>query len=216
MKKFYFTLFELVLIAGCAAVAAALTVAAAKNMAADPKVAVCANNIRILEQKLTAWENANDGHMISRRYCSRLWGRQLLDGGFFNDTGFYGNNLKVYPRHFNCPAETRQRNNGKVNISKPSVNVNQSYDYGLNYYVHQRIDEAGKKLAKRSDLQRPSKVMRMTEGTASWVSYDPDTGTSRHIRGGANVLFGDGHVEFVDVVPFKKTANYTVTFWFNK
>lgn len=215
MKKSSFTLVELVLVASCAIIVTGLTVAAAKSMASNPKVIACANNIRILEKKLTAWENANDGHMISRRDCGKLWGRQLWDSGLFNDTGFYGNNLKVYPKHFNCPAETRQRNNGKTNISKPSVNVDKSYDYGLNYYIHKRVNNPGTELPKRTSLRRPAVVMRLTEGTSSWVSYDPKTGTDRHAKGSANVLFGDGHVEFVDAVPFKGTPNYTITFWQN-
>ena len=139
----------------------------------------------------------------------------LVDGGYFDNTGFHNKTIKVYPVKFSCPAETRQRNNGKVNITQPSVNIRNSYDYGLNHFVHQPVATASGKLSKRADLHKPARIMRMTEGTFFRITNKPIHATARHGEGAANVIYGDGHISFVSKVPYKGTPGYHGAFWFN-
>ena len=81
MKKHPFTFGEMILIASCAAIVAALTVAAAKS-AVDPKIAACADLVRGIDRKLAAWENDHDGKLIFvNAPRGGIWGRQLRDGG---------------------------------------------------------------------------------------------------------------------------------------
>lgn len=216
MKIKYFSLVELVLVSGCVVTAAALTIAVACGMANHPKTVACASVMRGIDQKITAWENDNDGHLLPQQIVSKLWGRVLADGGYFDKSGFHNKAIKVYPVKFSCPAETRQRNNGKVNISRPSVNIRNSYDYGLNHFVHQPVKTVDGKLRKRAELAKPAKIMRMIEGTYFRITNKPDCATARHGKGAANVLYGDGHITFLKTVPYKGTPGYHGAFWFSK
>ena len=213
MKK-TFTFPELLLVAVCAAGIVALTVAAAG--AGHAKTAACADTMRILEQKFSAWENDHDGRLLpSRVKSSVLWGRILLDGGYFEDTGHWGRGIRVYPKNFECPAETRQRNNGKVDVSHPSVNVAATYDYALNWYAHQPVAKLDQPSALRKDIHHPERLMRMIDGTLFRMLKEGDHFTARHGAGAANVLFSDGHVAFLEKVPFKGVPGYNGRFWFN-
>ena len=216
MKNHRFTFVELVLVCGCAVIIGALTIAAAAgSMAKHPKTIACADIMRGIDQKISAWENDNNGHLLPQQIVSSLWGRILADGGYFDNTGFFNKAIKVYPRKFACPAETRQRSNGKVKISQPSVNIRNSYDYGLNHFVHQPVKTVSGKLRKRAVLSKPDRIMRMTEGTSFRIDNKPVSATERHGKGAANVLYGDGHITFVSKVPYKGTPSYHGAFWFS-
>jgi prepilin-type processing-associated H-X9-DG protein len=215
MKKQFFTLVELVLVAGCAVIIVALTTAFADDLTEDPKIAACADVMRGIEQKLTAWENDHDGRIIFAHVKGVAWGRQLVNGGYFDKTGFYGT-IKSYPRNFECPAETRQRNNGKVDIDHPSVNIAQSYDYGLNFHTHFKPTDKQPQALKRSKLLNPSRQMRMSEGEKYALTIVPNAKTDRHGEGAGNVLYADGHIAFDDMIPYHGARTYDRIFWFNE
>ncbi len=214
MKKNLFTLTELVLIAGCAVIVGALTVAAAASMATDPKTIACADVMRGIEQKLTAWENDHEGYIISANDNGKVWGRQLINGGYFDQTELYNRNM---PKNFECPAETRVRtlDNGKK-LAHPSANIVTSYDYGLNWATHAKLSGKVQKTVKRSEISNPSLQMRMMEGEKFAFTHTAPERTARHGQDASNILYADGHVAFVDVVPVKGTANYSRKFWFNR
>ena len=214
MKKQFFTLVELVLVAGCAVIIVALTTAFADDLTEDPKIAACADVMRGIEQKLTAWENDHDGYIISANDNGKIWGRQLISGGYFAKTELYNINM---PKNFECPAETRQRfsGNGKK-IAHTSANIVASYDYGLNWATHIKLSGNTKTTYKRSELANPSLQMRMMEGEKFAFTQTAPERTARHGQNASNILYVDGHVEFIDVVPVKGTANFNRKFWFNK
>ena len=214
MKKYNFSFHELVLVFACSAVIAALTVAAAKS-AADPQITACADNIRNLEKKFVAWEENNDGRMIFVNVPKKgIWGRRMRDSGYFEPDGYYGNN-RNYPKKFQCPSETRERNNSVSVVKHPSVNVGNLYDYGLNGHVNMKPSKNNPEALKRSDIKMPAKTMHLTEGVNYAILNRAEFGTARHGEGKGNTLFFDGHIEFVENIPFKGTKNYFGRFWFN-
>lgn len=211
MSKHRFTLSELSLATVCAAVVTALTVAAAKS-AADPKVTACAAVMAGIEKKLTLWEGDHDGWIISANDHGKVWGRQLVSGGYFAKEELYNRNM---PKNFECPAETRQRTNGKIVLPHPSVNIVISYDYGLNWGTHLKLSAARKETFRRSALKNPDRQMRMTEGVKFALTQKPTDVTARHGAGAGNTVFADGHIEFLETIPYKGAANYSRKFWFN-
>lgn len=214
MKKHHFTFNELLLVSGVAAVIIALATAAAGNVSNDAKIAACTEIVRSLDKKFNKFENDNDGWIISGNNQNKLWGKQLAVGGYFDEDGFY-DQRKTYPKNFECPAETRVRTNGKVKLRHASVNIANSYDYGVNWAVHTKIHNDKEKTIKRANIKNPAQLMSMIECTKFAVTHQPTDVTDRHGDGAGNVLFFDGHIEFMESIPYRDAANYTRKFWFN-
>lgn len=214
MKKHHFNFNELLLVSGVAAVIVALATAAAGNMSSDAKIAACTEVIRKIDQKLNKFEADNDGWIISGNNQNKLWGRQLVMGGYFDEDGFHRNNKK-YPKNFECPAETRIRMHGKSKLPHPSVNIANAYDYALNWGVHVKVHNPQGKTFKRADLKNPAQLMSLVEATKFAVTHQPTDVTDRHGDSAGNVLFFDGHIEFMQSIPYRDADNYTRKFWFN-
>ena len=213
MKKHPFTFGEMILIASCAAIVAALTVAAAKS-AVDPKIAACADIVRGIDRKLAAWENDHDGKLIFvNAPKGGIWGRQLRDGGYFDADGFIRDN-RNWPDNFTCPAETRTRRTAATTGRYISVNVGGTYDYGLNGFINFKPKPDQPEALKRGEIKTPEKTMRLTEGCNYAILSNSKHGTSRHGELSGNTLFFDGHVEFVKDVPFRDRDHYDRAFWF--
>ena len=213
MKKHNFTFNELLLVTVCAFITAALSIAAAKS-AADPKITACSDVMRGINQKLTAWENDHDGRLIFINLPSKgIWGRQLRDGGYFDADGFYNDN-RNNPKNFSCPAETRVRSYGANKARYISVNVGGIYDYGLNAFINMKPYPGHEDAIKRSEIKNPARKMYLGEGCNYAMLSESKYGTSRHGEFSGNVVFVDGHIEFVKDIPFKDRGNYDYTFWY--
>ena len=207
-----FTLTELVLVLGGTAVALALLTAATTEK--QSKIIACAAQLAELEKITTAYENDFGGTLISGNNNGKLWGALLGRGGYFRKTGFYtkdGNQPKV----MECPAETRSREEGSRKFAHPTMGIAGSYDYGVNWFTHAKITGAGKANIARSSLKRPAQLIRITEGTKFALLPVPNAVTDRHGEDAGNVLFEDGHVTFMEELPYKDAANYKASFWRN-
>ena len=209
MKKSFFTRGELLLVTAASGILLALA-SGVSGPAGEAKVAACAEVMRGLERSLTAWENAHGGTLISANRDGRLWGRQLRDDGYFAKFHDGGRNQ---PRGLECPAETRVRREGDRVFAHPAVNIADSYDYGLNWFTHAKLS-GNRRNPVRAALKAPARLIRMTEGTKFALMHVPANVTSRHGEDVANVLFEDGHIEFM-TVPYRDSDNYHRAYWRN-
>jgi prepilin-type processing-associated H-X9-DG protein len=119
----------------------------------------------------------------------------------------------MMPMGFECPAETRERKEGSNVYPHPVTGRAITYDYGLNWYTHGKITGNQSNIA-RSAVKNPAKLIRMTEGTKFALHVTPESATERHGGDPVNVLFEDGHIEFIPV-PYKDSANFDYANWRN-
>ncbi|OQA86054.1 MAG: hypothetical protein BWY31_01555 [Lentisphaerae bacterium ADurb.Bin242] len=209
-----FTLLELVVVSAGILCLAAVTAGTISAAAPDAKITACADIMRGIEKRMTTYENSTGGRLISGNNKGRLWGAQLVGSKLFDDAGFH-NAQRTQPKQFECPAETRERREGKILLDHPSMNFSNSYDYAVNYFTHIKITADDQVTLKRAELKKPSELIRLLEGTRFAVINDGDGLSNRHGIGTGNVIFEDGHCEFLSAVPVKKSANYKHANWYN-
>lgn len=212
--KYNFSCTELLLVAGSTALTLVLFTGAVSSMKEHPKTIACAQVMRRIEQKTAAFENDNGGYLISGNNQGKLWGVQLAAGNYFSKDGFYDRG-KSQPKGFECPAETRERTVGSRKYLHPTTGIATSYDYGLNWLTHQKITKAGQHNIARSKLKNPAKLMRMLEGTKFALHPSPSDLTDRHGDTAGNVVFEDGHITFMEPIPYRDCENYKPVYWRN-
>ena len=213
MRRHHFSFLELVLVLSGSALMTLMMAAVAVHMKDDPKTIECSKVMNGIEQKLTAFENDNGGTLISGTNKGKLWAEQLVAGGYFEKDGYYDKG-RTQPKNFECPAETRDRSVGSRKYLHPTMAIATSYDYGLNWLTHRKITDDTQKNPVRKNLKKPAELIRMLEGTKFALHPTPSDVTERHGDGAGNVLFEDGHIAFMDPIPYRDTNVYKREFWY--
>ena len=212
IMKHMFTLTELTIVIGASLLTVALFAGAAANIKDDPKRIACAQTMRGIEQKTTAFENDNGAFLISANDKGKLWGAQLVAANHFSEDGYY-DKWRRQPKNFECPAETRDRSVGEEKYLHPTTGIANSYDYGLNWLTHRKLSAPEEKTSVRANLKNPAQLIRMLEGTKFALLQAPTDVTERHGEGAGNVVFEDGHLEFMSAIPYRDSDNYKREHW---
>lgn len=216
MKKNLFTFVELAIVSGTAALLMSVIGATVADMKNDAKVIACASVMKGIEEKTTKFENDNGGTLISANRMNKLWGAQLTNGRYFGGKENYYDKHHTQPKNFECPAETRQRDNGgSKKYPHPVTGAATSYDYALNYHVHKKITTADGKNVLRSALRQPVRLIRMTEAEKFAVTAQPSDVTDRHGDGAGNIVYQDGHIDFAVEIPYRDCKNFKPLSWVN-
>ena len=216
MKKNLFTLVELGVVLGGTAIVMSLVGATVADMKNDAKVIACAGVMKGIEEKTTKFENDHGGNLMSANVRGKLWGAQLTDGKYFGDNSNYYDRNGMQPKNFECPAETRQRDNGgSKKYPHPVTGAATSYDYALNYHVHKKITKDTDKNILRSAVRQPARLIRMTEAVKFAVTAAPSDVTDRHGDGAGNIVYQDGHIDFAPEIPYRDCKNFKPLSWVN-
>ena len=214
MKKNLFTLVELGVVLGGTAIVMSLIGATVADMKNDAKVIACAGVMKGIEEKTTKFENDNGGTLMSANKKGKLWGAQLVAGKYFGGSKAFWDKNGMQPKNFECPAETRQRTNGgSINYPHPVAGSATAYDYALNYHVHKKITKDTDKNAVRAKINQPARLIRMTEAVKFAVTATPSDVTDRHGDGAGNIVYQDGHIAFVEEIPYRDCKNFKPLSW---
>ena len=143
------------------------------------------------------------------------WAQILYFSDYIKAAGsFIRNGDNVYLNTFSCPSETRRTDyNGWCCIGESS-----SFDYAVSQWVHRKWANASSVLLKRTQLDRPSSRLDIAEHKVYAYQGGVSTGanaSTRHVKGGGNVIYVDGHSEFMRVMPYsdKVTTEAFNLYW---
>ena len=214
MKK-SFTLIELLVVIAIIAILAGMLLPALNKARDKAKQATCMNQLKTIATIVNFYSTDHEDILIPGSFDygtggKPVWGDTLISAGYWDSVGFQGDTVamiqKHFPKAFTCPAE--QRNRGTTgNYAKR--NQADSYDYAINDNMCPIGFTPGSTEARKTyKVTNPSsrvfffdavKYAAYTKNTWSDHVYpcaDPRF-TSRHGVQNANVMFADGHVEFV-------------------
>ncbi|MDD2707265.1 MAG: DUF1559 domain-containing protein [Verrucomicrobiae bacterium] len=202
-----FTLFELLIVICIMSVLFSLLATALKSAREKARSIQCMNNLRQISLALATCANENDGWLplnCSTNPGGGLWHQVLVRRGYLN--GPYPD-WKTFPKAtLRCPSENRYSESGGEWIGPDGVNWYNGTDYCLNYWITQDgfFDSRPCKLF---DIPAPAKYFLVADKYVFWGMSVPTQMAFRH-SGGANMLFGDGHVEWLE----KRAVGYCPTY----
>jgi prepilin-type processing-associated H-X9-DG protein/prepilin-type N-terminal cleavage/methylation domain-containing protein len=199
-----FTLTELLVVLVVIVLLAVLAIPAASRMLASADRAPCASNLRQIGAAMHSFAADNNGvlpHSI-RLVQGRLqcWDKALFDGGYLSDI-----------RVFRCPADKLPRNLGEGEHPRSyALNSNVFYEEGRegelsSSHLRGRPSRASKGIsAIVFAFERPTPTFAFNRRSSiafnnpvpSQMGAPPDPNIPH--GSGANYLFGDGHVKFLD------------------
>ncbi len=214
-EKSAFSLFELLLAITVIAVLAVVLGVGAANVKEQSQRVRCANNLRQIGQLLHIHTSERNGSIPlyidnGRKIEDRMW-QQRISG-----------EIKKKPTLFQCPAvkdhrivDREERSNYYYFFAAGG-----STDYGLNDY----LGDAVRRVTRISQIKAPARTVFVSERQN--VIFSPDRGGAggtgrasigmgKHPRG-ANVLFVDGHLEFVTGTPdgiYWKSQLDDISYW---
>ena len=209
-----FTLIELLVVIAIIAILAAMLLPALSNAWGMARRAKCINNLKQLGLAWTMYLQDNNGTFYDVP-CWWIWGGKVgtVGAGYgpypFNDPNFIrplnryvDDNLEI----FHCPSDSGRP------LELPSEP--HTYDTMGNSYSYNCVGDhvTGGLLGKNIDqVSNPSKTVLVGDGVI--IEYSPPPGP-KYMRWHttepwANVLFVDGHVEWILITPGASGDNWT-------
>ena len=199
-NKCNFTLIELLVAIAIIAILAGMLLPALNSARERGRSTTCMNNMRTISQAIFFYEADNSDFCIpfalTYGTSNYTWGTLLYFSKHIDAAGGIekdGDN--IYLRTFACPSESRRTAfKGMVNIG-----TSDSYDFALSQWVHPKA------AIKRPKIKNPSKRLDLVEHKLYAYQGGVSTGgnvSNRHIYGGGNVVFVDGHSEALRIMPY--------------
>lgn len=213
-----FTLVELLVVIAILAILAALLVPTARSMIASGHTGKCASNQRQIVSGMLQWIHDNDGYLPTYTTSVGGAGGWLWYARLSRDTnGTPPANLPYAGHNPLLPGETADTiwicpANNPFKLGSPSRDC--SYGIPNNIFANQPTS-ASQATNKLINLPKPSRTAAvvdcsMTAATAYKISANADIAAPH--KGGCNIAFFDGHVEFFKTPPaytngiFRKTG----------
>jgi hypothetical protein len=156
----------------------------------------CQNNLRELGRSLAQFANVNGGHFPSLvhgdgQYPAGVYATKLSDNGFLGEPSMVicpSSSQASQVGQFRLPAFDEIKNASRDQQANLYRAMGGSYGYNLGYLVDGRYHPT-------ENLQRPTFALMADAPDGSTVSTQ--LSSLNHGRKGQNVLFEDGHVEFL-------------------
>ena len=228
MKKHCFTLLELLVVIAIIAILAAMLLPALQQARNRAKAVKCVNSFMTSGKCLQAY--ADDHKDFFPEYASSYlanWGIMKdywpgLKGSNYRYAGRLDTGGKSYIHESICPA-AEPSDRSYLWYSEKML-ITQGYNvYFISYWSGPKADP---RLRKRTAWRYPSGLFIMGDSITPTVSYNAFHDTTytgdqrmmdaRH-AGGCNILFADGHVNFLKqaAIPDQKFVNvYRKAFWY--
>ncbi len=206
-KPMSFTLIELLVVIAIIAILAAILLPALNSARERGRAASCINNLKQLGMMVAQYADASEDYApVAERWFTELADLKLLTNYLVEVTETHPNGVGLYanvsetPTNLVCPSL----------VYEPSF-FKSTYNYTMNARTYGYNDGRNPVLWVRRKIitiGNPSSRMTLADGQPSAsVAYENRTdnfgiSSNRH-NNGANVLFADGHVAFVDPTSLK-------------
>lgn len=179
-----FTLIELLVVIAIIGILAGILLPVLSRARESARKTQCTSNVKQIGMGLIMYANENNEQFPSSTSASAMESLNLLYPDYTSD-----------PRIFNCPSDTFVTTATNAGISKGNAFTKNQCSYGYDY-THNQANDADVALLADRPANNASNLPTSANSPNHGGTVNP-AGTADVAGRGQNVVYVDGHVEFV-------------------